>query len=201
MPWYFVLGTFLLATLTGITTGSQGSFWRRQSGVLVNVVLTWSCIAFVGFGWWRYGFIVGLVELAAVVIGGVLGVQILGMLGVEVPLFEHRPIDPEQLARDLWSGELTRKVTRENELAEKDIQTALNDAAVQKVMQATGLTEKELRDIHRRVLMYGNLRIAAKAIRHAQLLKWCREQSAAGEWMELELGIAGFVKFRRVPSA
>ncbi len=200
MQWLFILGTFLLGTLTGMTTFSQGAFWRRQSGVIVNGALSCCCFISIGFGFWKYSFILGVAEVVAVFTGGALGVQILGMLGFEAPLFEHRAIDPEQIARDIWSGESTRKVAKENELAEKDIQTALNDPEVQKVMQETGLTEKELRDIHRRVRMYGNIRIAAKAIRNAQLLKWCYEKSAAGEWMEQDMGIVGFVKYRRVPS-
>ena len=80
--------------------------------------------------------------------------------------------DAQRLARKLFSSEGDARRAREQQDTDKAIQAALAQPNVQQAMRDTGLTEGHVRDVHRRLMLYGDPRMAARAILNPDLLRW-----------------------------
>ena len=91
----------------------------------------------------------------------------------------------ERLARELFSPEAARRSAREQQATDKTIQTALNEPSIQQVMRETGLSEEHIRDVHRRLMLHGDPRSAASAIRNPELLRWFAQNGGLGSVHEL----------------
>ncbi|MGZ5004877.1 MAG: hypothetical protein ACXV8H_05095 [Chthoniobacterales bacterium] len=74
--WLLLIGSFLLAVLTGFGISSHGAFWYGAAGQVAQGLLSIACFAFIVLAFWRYGWKVGLLEAVVVIIGSNVGVSV-----------------------------------------------------------------------------------------------------------------------------
>jgi hypothetical protein len=74
---FCLIGTpIILGAITGFVGFSEGAFFRRLAGQIVQGVLSIACFILVGVAFWRFGWKIGLLDLLLVIIGSNVGVAL-----------------------------------------------------------------------------------------------------------------------------
>jgi hypothetical protein len=68
--------TFILGAITGFVNFSEGAFFRRLGGQIVQGMLSIACFILVGVAFWRFGWKIGLLDLLLVIIGSNVGLAL-----------------------------------------------------------------------------------------------------------------------------
>ena len=80
LPWLFFGGSFLLGTFTGFVIFSQGAVFVSMGGQIAQGALSLGCFVMIGVVFWKFGWKIGLVEVAVILCAGRVGLHILNSL-------------------------------------------------------------------------------------------------------------------------
>ena len=68
--------TIILGAITGFVELSEGAFFRRLGGQIVQGVLSIACFTLVGVAFWRFGWKIGLLDLLFLIIASNVGLAL-----------------------------------------------------------------------------------------------------------------------------
>lgn len=80
IPYIYLIISFIIGNVNGLLIFSRGSLFMTLPGLAAQSILSTVCIILIAYAFWQYGWVIGLLELFIVLIGGNIGRGTLNIL-------------------------------------------------------------------------------------------------------------------------
>ena len=77
MPWSFFIPSFFLGMITGFSVFSRGRKFFTTVGFIAKSLLSTICFILIFIAFWKFGLLMGLLEVCIIFLGGNVGLLIL----------------------------------------------------------------------------------------------------------------------------
>ena len=73
MVWIFLGVSLVAGIVTGFAIFSRGSLFHSMSGQIIQGVLSLACFALVGAAFWKFGWMIGVIEIFLILLANQIG--------------------------------------------------------------------------------------------------------------------------------
>ena len=75
-----IVSTLIVSAITGVMVSNEWGFFWGLAGQILHGSLSIACFGLVGVAFWRFGWKIGMIDLALIFIAGNLGLSFCGHL-------------------------------------------------------------------------------------------------------------------------